>query len=105
MIIFQLLEKSTGTTGWILRTSCVLFPGLTPKLLLFWTGTLIRLATGFCVAFRKASVFVAAAAVCSVATCVPSGATGASSGMDGLLPCASTAADASIKERKTAAVE
>jgi hypothetical protein len=38
------------------------------KLKLSWMGTLMRLATGFCAAFRSASVFTAAAGVSSVAT-------------------------------------
>ena len=41
------------------------------KLLLFCTGTLIRLAMGFCAAFCNALEFAAAAGVSSVATWSP----------------------------------
>ena len=78
MIRFQLSLTFTGITGWIFNTSCVRYPGSMPKLLLFCTGTLMRLATGFCAAFLNASVFTAAAGVASVATEVPSGPTGVS---------------------------
>ena len=78
MIRFQLSLTFTGITGWMFNTSWVRYPGSMPKLLLFWTGTLMRLATGFCAAFLNASVFAAAAGVASVATEVPSGPTGVS---------------------------
>src|SRR5215470_1498725 len=39
--------------GWMFRTFCVRANGPIPKLLLFWTGTLMSLATGFWTAFCK----------------------------------------------------
>ena len=42
--------------------------GIDPKIVVVLTGTLIRLATGFCAAFLNASAFSAAAGVVSVAT-------------------------------------
>jgi hypothetical protein len=47
MIRFQFSLTFTGITGWVFNTSCVRYPGSMPKLLLFCTGTLMRLATGF----------------------------------------------------------
>src|SRR6266436_7568504 len=47
------------------RTSWVREPGFMPKLLLFCTGTLMRLATGFCVAFWRASVLAPVSASAS----------------------------------------
>src|SRR5215472_4951482 len=44
---------SIGTMGWMFRTFCVRANGPIPKLLLFWTGTLMSLATGFWTAFCK----------------------------------------------------
>ena len=44
-----------------------------PNAVLFCSGKLIILATGFCAAFRNASALTAAAGVCSVARRVPSG--------------------------------
>src|SRR5580704_11069013 len=64
----QFSARRAGITGWMLSTSWVRSFEPIPKLLLFWMGTLIRLATGFCVAFCNASVLLVAAAVCSVAT-------------------------------------
>src|ERR1700734_1552435 len=52
-----------GITGWILKMFPVLLYGPMPKLLLFCSGTLIRLATGFCVALANAAVLSAAEAV------------------------------------------
>jgi hypothetical protein len=51
----------TGMTGWIFNTSCVRLYGPTPKAVLFWSGTLIIDATGFCAAFASASVSPSAA--------------------------------------------
>src|SRR5208282_4932770 len=79
MIRFQLSLTFTGMTGWMFNTSCVRYPGLIPMLLLFCTGTLMRLATGFCAAFRNASALAAAAGVSCVATSVPVASTGVSS--------------------------
>jgi hypothetical protein len=53
-----------------------------PKLLLFCTGTLIKLAIGFCAAFRSTSAFVDAAGVSSVANCVPDAPIGESCAVD-----------------------
>ena len=66
MIRFQSSFTFNGMTGWIFSTFCVRLPGSIPPLKLFCTGTLMRLATGFCAAFRKASALAAAAGVSSV---------------------------------------
>ena len=68
MIRFQLSLTFNGITGWIFSTSCARFPGLIPKLLLFCTGTLMRLAMGFCASFRNSSALAAATGVSSVAS-------------------------------------
>src|SRR3954452_9559762 len=56
VIRFQPPPIVRGTTGWKLRTFCVLPCSPTPKLMLSWNGTLIRLAIGFCACFASASV-------------------------------------------------
>src|SRR5215469_1109276 len=53
IIRFQFSLTSIGTMGWMFRTFCVRANGPIPKLLLFWTGTLMSLATGFWTAFCK----------------------------------------------------
>ena len=56
VIRFQPPPILNGMTGWKLRTFCVLPRSPTPKLMLSWNGTLIRLAIGFCACFASASV-------------------------------------------------
>src|SRR3954466_7532222 len=56
VIRFQPPPILNGTTGWKLRTFCVLPRSPTPKLTLSWNGTLIRSAIGFCACFASASV-------------------------------------------------
>jgi hypothetical protein len=51
--------------------------------LLFCTGTLMRLATGFRTAFCKSLVLAAAAGVCSVAISAPTGPIGVSRATSG----------------------
>src|SRR5215472_4938106 len=53
IIRFQFSLTSIGTTGWMFNTFCVRSKGPIPKLLLFWTGTLMSLATGLWTAFCK----------------------------------------------------
>ena len=60
--IFQSSLSENGMTGWTLRSHCVTSLGPMPKLKLFWNGTLIMLAIGFCAALANASVSSANAA-------------------------------------------
>ena len=48
-------QGNARSVPWHLDSRCLPSRGPTEKLLLFWTGTLIRFAAGFCVAFNKAS--------------------------------------------------
>src|SRR5450755_2028410 len=67
------------------RTSCVRLYGPILKLLLFWTGTLISEATGFCVAFCNAAASSASLGVAGLSA----GAAVLSVGADGAgLSCA-----------------
>src|SRR5215831_13078593 len=59
LIRFQFGVRCTGMTGWMFSTFWVPLYGPTPKFVLSCSGTLIRLATGFCVAFCNASVELA----------------------------------------------
>ena len=59
---FQSVLISIGITGWMFRMFCVPLSGPTLKLVLFWNGTLIRLATGFCASFASSSVVISARA-------------------------------------------
>jgi hypothetical protein len=52
----QSLLKCKGTTGWMLRTFCARLNGPTLKLVLFWNGTLIRSAMGFCASLARFSL-------------------------------------------------
>jgi hypothetical protein len=48
VIRFQSSLRWIGTTGWMFRMFWVPFNGPKLKLVLFWNGTLIKSATGFC---------------------------------------------------------
>src|SRR5215470_20035893 len=52
---FHCAFKLIGTTGWMLRTFCERPNGPLLKLLLFWNGTLINEAIGFCDALARSS--------------------------------------------------
>src|ERR1022692_4544888 len=67
VIRFQFSLMLIGMTGWIFNTSCVRLYGPTPKAVLFWRGTLIIEAAGFCAAFARASVSVFAPGFVSAA--------------------------------------
>jgi hypothetical protein len=60
VMTFQSALTLIGTTGWILRMFCVPFCGPTLKLVLFWNGTLIMFAIGFCASFASSSALIAA---------------------------------------------
>src|SRR5271165_5684181 len=62
---FQSFDTLTGITGWINVTFWERSAGPMPKFQVGWTGTLMRLATGFCAAFLNCSPFSAAAGVSS----------------------------------------
>src|ERR1039458_6939104 len=85
VIRFQLSFSLTGITGWMFSTSCVRLYGPTLKLLLFWMGTLMRLATGFWVAFASDSVSapVAGGASATRGLAGPTGVSCANAGMTG----------------------
>ena len=56
---FQSSVSLIGITGWMLRSQTLRFSGPVLKLKLFWKGTLIRSATGFCVCLaRSVSLWV-----------------------------------------------
>src|SRR5689334_1372909 len=61
---FQLSVNLVGITGWIFKVFRSRANGPILKSVLFWKGTLIKLATGFCVAFCKSSVEVPAGGAC-----------------------------------------
>src|SRR5262245_15891365 len=61
LIRFQPSVRWYGITGWTLRTQTGWCSGPVRKLKLFWNGTLIRSATGFCV-FLARSVSLSSAA-------------------------------------------
>ena len=52
---FQSSFKEIGMTGWKFMMYCVTLLGPTSKLKLFWKGTLIMLATGFCAILANSS--------------------------------------------------
>src|SRR5208337_496805 len=56
VIRFQFSFRLMGMTGWTLRLYCVVWFGPTLKLKLFWKGTLMSLATGFCASLASSSV-------------------------------------------------
>src|SRR5271170_1353216 len=60
----------TGTTGWMFNTFWIRLYGPIPKLSLFCTGTLIRLETGFWVAFARSAAPSASAVGFVAAGCV-----------------------------------
>src|ERR1035441_630642 len=64
-IRFQFSLMLMGMTGWIFNTFRVRSYGPLPKAVLFWSGTLISEATGFCAAFASASVSPAASGFAS----------------------------------------
>src|SRR5262249_5065165 len=51
---FQSSVSLIGISGWMFRSQTLRFSGPVLKLKLFWNGTLIRSATGFCVFFARA---------------------------------------------------
>ena len=53
MMRFQSLLMENGTTGWMLAVYFIALAGPMPKSQLFWIGTLMRLATGFCEFLRQ----------------------------------------------------
>src|SRR5262245_41384514 len=53
---FHCEPKLIGTTGWMLRSFCVRPNGPLLKLMLFWNGTLISDAIGFCDALARSSL-------------------------------------------------
>src|SRR5262249_12142129 len=57
-----------GITGWTFKTQTVRFSGPVLKLKLFWNGTLIRSATGFCVFFAR-SVLLSSFPLVGAAAC------------------------------------
>src|ERR1039458_8935039 len=59
---FQFCPRLTGITGWTFRMFCVRSLGPTLKFQFSWTGTLMRLAIGFCAALRSFSAFSASEA-------------------------------------------
>src|SRR5215472_18484682 len=64
---------SIGTMGWMFRTFCVRANGPIPKLLLFWTGTLMSLATGFWTAFCKLCCSITSGVACDEDACCAAG--------------------------------
>jgi hypothetical protein len=56
VIKFQSVVRCAGKTGWMLSAFCDRLAKPTAKLALSCMGTLIRLATGFCVAFCSDAV-------------------------------------------------
>src|SRR5690349_16860149 len=60
VMTFQSSLIEMGITGWTFSTYWQTSFGPTPKLKLFWNGTLMRLPTGFCVSLANASVLASA---------------------------------------------
>src|SRR5208283_294406 len=58
VIRFQFSFREIGMTGWTLRIYWVVWFGPTLKLKLFWNGTLMSLATGFCASLASSSVLL-----------------------------------------------
>src|SRR5208337_609353 len=77
-------------TGWMFNTFWARSYGPMPKAVLFWSGKLMRLATGFCAAFASAAVLDSsdsgAAGFSSVATSFVCPAGAEDSGSDGCSP-------------------
>ena len=75
-------------TGWMFNTFWARSYGPMPKAVLFWSGKLMRLATGFCAAFASAAVLdssdSAAAGFWSVAAGLVCVGVSAGSGFAGL---------------------
>jgi hypothetical protein len=65
---FQSSVSLIGTTGWMFRIQTLRFSGPVLKLKLFWNGTLMRSATGFCV-FLARSVALSLSPVDGAAGC------------------------------------
>ena len=65
---FQSSVSLIGITGWMFRIQTLRFSGPVLKLKLFWNGTLIRSATGFCV-FLARSVSLSSFPPAGAATC------------------------------------
>jgi hypothetical protein len=66
---FQSSVRWIGITGWMFRSQTLRFSGPVLKLKLFWNGTLMRSATGFCVFFARSELLssppLAGVAACS----------------------------------------
>jgi len=62
VMMFQSSLTWNGITGWMFRMFCVPPSGPTPKLVLFWNGTLTRLPMGFCAALARSSALISACA-------------------------------------------